>query len=178
MRRMLLALAGGVALAGCGWGATISASSASQYRDLEAGFSLTIPPGWQATHGYGDVDLLLQPQADSSSTRISVQWDQRTDNKPVSLDDYAAFRITRLGHFAKQRELISQQRAALNEAQPQALQLEYQYQIGPGHKVHTRSWLMVSEHSQYTLSLTAPPDQFAAMEQAWQQVEKNFRLIP
>ncbi|MGJ8668420.1 MAG: hypothetical protein ACSHXK_02930 [Oceanococcus sp.] len=150
---------------------------ATEYRDLAAGFRLMIPAGWKALHGYGDVRLLLSPENEkSTATRISVHWDRRPDGEAVSLGEYAKFRVSRLSHFAQKRKLLDQQHRAMNKQLSEAIALDYQYEIGPGHAVRTRSWLLVSNKGQYTISLTAPPDQFETLQAQWQVFERGFGL--
>ena len=148
------------------------------YKDLQAGFALQIPAGWSLTHSFADVRLLLSPEADDISVRTSIIWDQRLDQKPVTLEEYAEFRAQRFGHFAKQRTLLKQQRLALNAEQADSMRFDYQYHITPDQEVRTRSWLLVSGRGQYALSFTAPPEKFERYQKALQQLESSFRLLP
>ncbi len=152
-------------------------AAATSLRDLEAGYALQIPSGWSVSVGYAGLRLLLQQDADPA-VRIAVNWDQRTDGEPAKLSEYVAFRVPRMAHFGKQRELIAQQHEALNPGVMDAVRVEYQYQIGPGHAVRSRNWLMVSGGSQYLLSLSASPQQFEELEPIWRQVQAGFRLLP
>ncbi len=175
MRLLRAALCGAAILAGCG---LPPPPAATVYRDLEAGFALEIPPGWQVTHGYGDTRLLLTPDAGRSAERVSLNWDRPLDGAPRGLDEYAVFRARRFAHFGRQRTLIAERRQALNAALPEAARYDYQYQATPGHAVRSRSWLAVSGRGGYTLTLTAPPDRFALRAADFERIERSFRLLP
>ncbi len=149
---------------------------ATTYTDLEAGFSLEVPAGWDATLGYGDVRLLLREPGSNSAVRVAIMWDRPTTDGPSDMQAYRQFRTRRLGYFGKQHELIREQQSALNSHLPEAYEVEYTYTIGPGHAVHSRSWLVHADSGGYTMTLSAPPEEFAKYNPSWERVQRSFQL--
>lgn len=148
------------------------------YADKSAGFTVQVPHGWSITRGYGDVDLLLVPAGKPLSVRAAILHDApaRANGNPRSLEDYVEFRRPRLGYYAKQRTLVSDERQALNADLPRAHLVEYEYETGPQQAVRTRAWLLSRNGHGFTVLLTAPPAEFEAWTRHWAQIEKSFKL--
>ncbi len=145
-------------------------------RDMQAGIEVNVPAGWTATLGYGDVRWLLREPNSNSAVRASIMWDKPTAGGPANMDDYRRFRLPRLGYFGKQHQLLLERAADLNPQQTGAYEVEYEYSIGPEHRVHTRSWLVHTETGGYTLSLTAPPGEFAKYQKEWSDIQRSFQV--
>ncbi len=148
------------------------------YSDKTGGYEIRIPQGWNITRGYGDVDLLLTPAHGDLTVRAAILHDapKQARTAPQDLDDYVAFRRPRLGHFASQRTLMSDESRAMNTHHPLAHLVEYEYETGPKQQVHTRAWLLSRGGHGYTLMLSAPPAVFDDWEAQWKQLETSFRV--
>lgn len=145
-------------------------------RDMQAGIEVNVPAGWTATLGYGDVRWLLREPDSNSAVRASIMWDKPVTGGPTNMDDYRRFRLPRLGYFGKKHQLLREQATDLNTEQPGAYEVEYEYSIGPEHHVHTRTWLIHTDSGGYTLSLTAPPDDFEKYKKEWTDIQSSFRV--